>query len=623
MSFPWFRRFVEESNDALAEIDGHARVLFVNRHWRQLVGPSDDEPSEGYSLGTWPQMTAALLRAQSEEAAFQTAVPKRSLPLRASLIRLVPDSDPAKARLLLRIRPLQAGLAPTRDRFFTLIDQFPFAIGVHRDQRFLYVNAAAASYLGYEGTEELVGQPIVRIVAPDEIPIVRRRVAYMMRSGKPLPERETKLLRKDGSIVVADLRAFMIHDEDGLPSYVVVARDVTERRALEERMRQSERMQAIGRLAGGIAHDFNNVLAVVLTYAELLQDNPGADNVIASAGEIQRAAQRAAALVRQLLTFSRGHRVEQRIVPINEVISGLSAFLQRSIGPKVVLRTELDGRLPAIRAGSSHLEQVLVNLALNARDAMPNGGDLLIRTRAIELGDPDLTGATVMGLDPGPYVVIEVADGGAGMNPGVASRAFEPFFTTKSPGKGTGLGLSTVYGIVSQAGGSCEIDSVVGGGTTVRLYWPASDELAGELDESDEPPELPPGTRVLLVEDDEAVRILVARLLESRGLEVLTANDGRGALTLQEQLQIRGDPPPEVLLSDVVMPQQSGPELARRLRTRQPGLPVVFMSGYADDNLDSEGLVGDSDWFVQKPFATRELLHALASALAGRRPPVS
>ena len=655
MSFPSFRRFVEESNDALAEIDGHARVLFVNRHWRHmLIGPPDEgsdasQPGlEGGSLGTWPHIGEALLRAQSEEVNFQSELPRmlpatspgatrRGLPVLVSLIRMAPDPDPVRARLLVRIRPLHAGLAPTRDRFFTLIEQFPFAIGVHRDQRFLYVNGTAARYLGYARPEELVGMPITGILPSDEIPLVRKRVGHMMQTGRPLPERETKLLRKDGSTVRAELGAFMIRDEDGLPSYVVVARDVSERRVLEEKLHHGQRMQAIGRMAGGIAHDFNNILAVVLTYAELLGEAPDASDVVASASEIQRAAQRAASLVQQLLTFSRGHMSEARVVRPNEQVSGLLQFLRRSIGARVVLQTELSEPLPTIRIGASHLEQILINLVINARDAMPDGGVIIIRTSLTQLTEPSPTGdeggepsevntsrrplqanSAVLGVEAGPYVMLEVIDNGSGMDAETVSRAFEPFFTTKSPGKGTGLGLSTVYGIVRQAGGACEIDSTPGRGTTVRLFWSVHAGPADSEPRATPRDELARGHRVLLVEDDEAVRVLVARLLKGQGFVVYEARDAAAALRLQEQLEIRADPLPDLLLTDVVMPLESGPQLARTLRGRQPGLPVVFMSGYADDNLDPEDLTGDATWFLQKPFSTQDLLRTLGLAFAKR-----
>lgn len=638
MPHPSFQSFIEESNDALAKIDGLGRVITANRHWRQLVGP---QPSDA-SIASWPNIPEALLKVQDDERSFNTEVLERNLPLHGTLVRLFASADPSRARLLCRIRPVHAGLAPTRDRFFTLIDQFPFAIGVHRDLRFLYVNQAAVRYLGYASNEELVGQPIVSIIAPDDLPVVRQRVAHMMSTGLPLPERETRLLRKDGSEVAADLAAFMIRDEDGLPSYVVVGRDITDRRALEERLRQSQRMEAVGRLAGGIAHDFNNILAVVLSYAELLMNPRAGLDVGQSAAEIRRAAERAAALVRELLTFSKGHVAEISSQSPNGIISGLREFLQRSVGPAITLEFDLDPTLPNVRAGASHLEQVFVNLALNARDAMTDGGRLVIRTRQAEIGLQ--SDGTPNELDEGRYGVFEVEDNGFGMPPEVASRAFEPFFSTKGSGLGTGLGLATVYGIAKQAGGSAEIESRPGLGTTIRLYWPldrtspttndatAADPLPGPsqgLDVVGNPevaaglaPRLLGGHRIMLVEDDEAVRIMVARLLRHHGAEVTEAQSARAALSVQEALLIRGDELPSLLLTDVVMPDETGPQLARAMRLRQPTLKVVFMSGYADENLDIDEVRLLGARFVQKPFSTRELVDTIAVVLSedpGRR----
>jgi PAS domain S-box-containing protein len=638
MPYPSFQSFIEESNDALAKIDGLGRVIMANRHWCQLVGPQVSDAS----VAAWPNLPEALLKVQDDERSFNTEVVERNLPLHGTLVRLFASADPSRARLLCRIRPVHAGLAPTRDRFFTLIDQFPFAIGVHRDLRFLYVNQAAVRYLGYDSHEELVGQPIVSIIAPDDLPVVRQRVAHMMRTGLPLPERETRMLHKNGSVVSADLAAFMIRDEDGLPSYVVVARDITERRALEERLRQSQRMEAVGRLAGGIAHDFNNVLAVVLSYAELLMNPRAGLDVGQSAYEIRRAAERAAALVRELLTFSKGHLAEISSQSPNAVLNGLREFLQRSVGPAITLEYDLDPTLPNVRAGTTHLEQVFVNLALNARDAMSDGGRLIIRTRQADVGPP--SDDTPSELDEGRYGVFEVEDNGFGMPPDVANRAFEPFFSTKGSGLGTGLGLATVYGIAKQAGGSAEISSRPGLGTTIRLYWPLDRTIhgtgamaSGRLPAGDfgthtpgseptpEPsagasPRLLSGQHIMLVEDDEAVRIMVARLLRHQGADVSEAQSARDALALQEQLLIRGDALPSLLLTDVVMPDEAGPQLARQMRLRQPTLKVVFMSGYADENLDIDEVHLLGARFVQKPFSTRDLVDTIAATLTGDAP---
>lgn len=649
------KTFIEESNDALAKIDGHGRVVLANRHWLTLVGPT----AQG-SVLDWPGLREALERPGREEQAFLTTAPGVPAPLAGALAPLNVGADRTESRLLFRIRPVEPGVVAARDRFFTLIDHFPFGIGVHRDLRFLYVNQAAVRYLGYDRPEDLIGQPITSIIAPDDLPAVRQRVGHMMRTGQPLPERETLVVRKDGSTVVADLAAFMIRDEDGLPSYVVVARDITDRRQIEERLRQSQRMEAVGRLAGGIAHDFNNVLAVVLSYAELIANQrPGTSpsdeglrrfeptlDVIHAANEIRKAAERAAALVKELLTFSRGRLAEVSSRSPNAAVTDLRDFLERSLGDAHRLELDLAKGLPAIRAGASHLEQVLVNLVINARDAMPRGGRVAIRTREVSFGIDD-PGAPPE-LDPGRYAVFEVEDSGVGMSPEVARRAFEPFFSTKGLGSGAGLGLATVYGIARQAGGTAEISSQPGHGTTVRVYWPLEpiDPMSGESNAGGtpslspapaaqgspaipmsappaEPSASPPqrrerpleGRRVMLVEDDEAVRILVTRLLRHNGAEVLEAHGADQAIALQEQLAIRGDTPPELLLTDVVMPDKSGPQLARELRLHQPRLRVVFMSGYADENLDADEIQQLGAHFIEKPFATQDLVELMVTAL--------
>ncbi|MCC6623461.1 MAG: PAS domain S-box protein [Deltaproteobacteria bacterium] len=618
---PWLSRLIAESSEPLALVALDGRVLAASPAWstrasedarvavvRALLDAPDDTNGPNGSSGRCAQ------RDDWQAAAW-------------------PVGDDA---LLVQAR---FASAPT-SRFFTLIDAFPFAIGVHRHQRFLYVNRAAARYLGYERPDELVGRPILAIIDPSEHEPVKARVGHMMRTGEPLPERETRLVRKDGRIVIADLAAFVIRDEDGEPSYVVVARDITERKALEERLHHGQRMEAVGRLAGGIAHDFNNLLAVILSYAELIAhtlppESPEAEHALA----IQRGAERAAALTQQLLTFSRGQSTEPTPVRANDIVLGLEGFLRRSLGGHVRLATSLQGNLPSIRASAVQLEQVLLNLALNARDAMPDGGEIKLRTSLVTLGQsPDwASGAT---LEPGAYVCIEVVDDGMGMSPDVAQRAFEPFFTTKVPGKGTGLGLSTVYGIVAQAGGRCDLTTAPGRGTTVRVLWPAlpatdgPDAPAGAPSIGPAPsagaptaplpdtarqarPDVPPG-RVLVVEDDEAVRVLVTRLLRGRGLEVFESAGGADALALVRELVAQGRPP-EVLLSDVVMPVIDGPALAAEMRKVLSDLPVIFMSGFADDVVEQDDLEAQGFGFVPKPFVASELVARVRAAIEGGR----
>lgn len=508
-------------------------------------------------------------------------------------------------------RPRDA--APSRGaRFEQLIEGFPMAIGVHRGGSFVYVNPAAVRYLGYADAQDLAGAAITDVVHPADVAEVHARVAAIAQTGVPAPERETRLVRRDGSEVLAEVSGFLVDLDDGKPAFVVVARDISERKKLEEQLRHGRRMEAIGRLAGGIAHDFNNHLAVILNYADfLIHGLPSEDPLQRDAVEIRHAARRAAALTTQLLTFSRGGLSEIEVLDVNAVVDGLLDFLRRTLGADIELVTDLARGLPAIRGARTHLEQVLVNLAVNARDATPSGGELRIGTGARVVNDGNV--ARFPNLTAGRYVVLEVSDNGRGMSPGVASRAFEPFFTTKPDGKGTGLGLSTVYGIVTQAGGDIELDSVLGRGTTFRILWPADDASATSPRVSAAGvPRRARADTVLLVEDDAAVRALVARMLANFGFAVIEAIDAVEALQLVEDAQ----PELDALVTDVIMPRMTGPELAVALQSLYPGLPVVFMSGYAADVLEQHDLEGDAVTFLPKPFVARELREKIELARA-------
>ncbi|TNF29809.1 MAG: response regulator [Deltaproteobacteria bacterium] len=487
-------------------------------------------------------------------------------------------------------------------RFRELIEQFTAAIIVHRNGRFLYANPAAVAYLGYQSAQELHGLPVTSVLHPSEIPDVLKRIAYMAETGLPVADRETRLVRPDGSEMLAELGAFVL-DRDTDPAFVVVARDISERKKLEEQLRHGRRMESIGRLAGGIAHDFNNHLAVILNYADFLVDALSGDpSNQRDAREIRHAAQRAASLTQQLLMFSRGDLSESEHLDVNGVVEGMLEFLRRTLGADIELVTTIGRGLPTIHAARQHIEQILVNLAVNARDATPSGGELRIETGALVVNE--LNQGAHPNVAPGRYVLLEVADNGRGMSAEVASRAFEPFFTTKSDGKGTGLGLSTVYGIVTHAGGDVELDSVLGRGTTVRILWPASEAgNAAKTPAEEEPTNGRESHTVLLVEDDAAVRALVARMLAREGYRVVEAIDAVEALSMVDDDQ----PELDLLVTDVIMPRMTGPELAVALQSSYPDLPTVFMSGYADDVLEQHDVQSAVVTFLPKPFSAREL----------------
>ena len=384
---------------------------------------------------------------------------------------------------------------------------------------------------------------------------------------------------------------------------VAILRDrvVAELRASEERLRQAHKMEAIGQLAGGVAHDFNNLLTVINGYADILRGQLAAGS---EAGEsvhaILEAGQRAAALTGQLLAFSRKAMVQPRLVDLNEVVDSAARMLRRLIGERVTLTTRLQPGLPPVRIDPGQIEQVVMNLAVNARDAMPDGGTLLVETTELLL--PTMITTETGEFRAGHAVQLTVSDTGQGMTEDVRARVFEPFFTTKGVGKGTGLGLATVYGIIRQAGGHVEVTSAPGHGATFRVLLPAAS--AEERPEAESLAPVGPGSEtVLLVEDEEAVRRLALVALERRGYRVLAAGSAAEAMALATGHQ----GPLHLLLTDVVMPDMGGRQLAEALTARRPGLKVLFMSGYTDDTVLRDGLASADRSFLQKPFSVAAL----------------
>jgi PAS domain S-box-containing protein len=393
---------------------------------------------------------------------------------------------------------------------------------------------------------------------------------------------------------------------------VGISQDVTERLTLEAQYQQAQKMEAIGRLAGGVAHDFNNLLTAILGHCELLLgDVDAGDPRRADIDGIQQAGMRAAELTRQLLAFSRKQIIEPRLLDLSEVVAGLRGMLGRLIGEDVKVVMGLQPRLALVRADRGQMEQIIMNLAVNARDAMPNGGTLSIETANIELDEHYAT--SHFAVKAGSYVVLTVTDTGAGMTPEVQSRLFEPFFTTKEVGKGTGLGLATVHGIATRSGGSVGVYSEVGKGTSLKVYFQRAD--ADSADPVVEQPAAgaPPhqGTHtILVVEDAEGLRELTRRLLARQGYTVMVAANADEAVRLFGE-----NPSIDVLLTDVVMPGASGPELTKRLVEQRPGLKVIFMSGYTEDAIVRHGVLNPGIAFLHKPFTSETLGRKLREVL--------
>jgi two-component system cell cycle sensor histidine kinase/response regulator CckA len=433
--------------------------------------------------------------------------------------------------------------------------------------------------------------------------------------GGEVARLDRRIERRDGTTLPLFITCTGVRDESGeVVGFAAVAMDMTaataeaeEKRALETRLHRSQKLDAIGRLAGGIAHDFNNLVTVILNYADLVAGQLEPGRARDDVEEIRHAAERAAELTRQLLVFGRREVFHPQPVDIDEIVLDTERLLRRTIGEDVAVVTEPAGGLWTVAADRSQIEQVILNLAFNARDAMPGGGVLRIATANVVLDGP---AAQRAGLTPGPHVRLTVSDDGGGMPPEVAEQAFEPFFTTKPVGAGTGLGLPTVLGVVSRAGGHVELRSQPGAGTTVDVWLPAGAAVDTEVPQpAGGDPGSGGGETVLVVEDAPAVRVLASRMLQNGGYRVVEAGSG------DEALRLAAECAPDVLLTDVVMPGMSGGDLADALRGVLPELPVVFMSGYSDDVLTRHGLLERRVAFVEKPFTHATLLQAVRDTL--------
>jgi PAS domain S-box-containing protein len=424
-------------------------------------------------------------------------------------------------------------------------------------------------------------------------------------------EFEGQCRRRDGGkFIGTTIITPLSGDDDELQGFVGVTRDVTEHRDLEQRLRQSQKMDAIGRLAGGIAHDFNNLLTAILGYADwLIQDFAHDPIHLQQLQEIQKAADRAANLTRQLLAFSRQQVLQPSPLNLSRLATDLLPMLRRLIGEHITIVDETDSEISAVMGDRSQLEQVVVNLAVNARDAMPTGGTLRIRTGRTWLDQ----GAVEGDLLPGPYALLEVSDTGIGMDAATQAQIFEPFFTTKEFGSGTGLGLATVYGIVKQMGGAVRVRSVPGEGTTFTLHFPETRTRESAAFVPSTTVEAPRGTEtVLLVEDEGAVRSFLTHVLERQGYRVLAAEHQTAALALVKAHRS----PIDLVITDVVMPGGTGPELVRALTQLRPGVPALYISGYADAVLSAQGAFAKASHFLQKPFSAPELLTRIRQILS-------
>jgi signal transduction histidine kinase/ActR/RegA family two-component response regulator len=523
------------------------------------------------------------------------------------------------------IQRLNVDLGRRVSEFQTLLNVLPVGIAVADDAACerLHGNEAFEAMLGGSEGNSLGALPIeapsYRIlrnglpVVPGELPMPRAAAA-----GRPVMGEEYDLVYQDGRVMHLLIYAAPLFDEAGQARGAVGAfLDVTAKRRAEEESQHAQKLQAIGQLAGGVAHDFNNILTAISSYTEFLladlaRGSPRRDDVVG----IQEAAARAAALTQQLLAFGRKQVLQPTLIDVRELLDDTGRMLRRIIGEHINLSVVAGPILSPVLADRGQLSQVIVNLAVNARDAMPEGGRLTIEARdaplSAEYSDQHL------GVTPGSYVLIAVSDTGQGMGPAVKARMFEPFFTTKPRGKGTGLGLSTVFGIVKQSGGHIFVYSEVGHGTTIKVYLPRATEAAATDGAVRQPVAAAGGVEtILLVEDEESVRKLARRALEASGYTVLQAASPLEAL----EIAARHSGQLDLLLTDVMMPDLTGRQLADRLTVSRPGLAVLFMSGYAEDAIVHHGRLDPDTAFLQKPFAPESLAHKVRAMLDahGRR----
>ena len=508
----------------------------------------------------------------------------------------------------------------------TLIEASPLAIVTFDPEGIVTMwNPAAERIFGWSESEALGTRlPFVPAEKQEEFLGLRRRALL----GEVFTEPELHRRRADGSPIVVSVSTSPLRRTDGtIYGIMSILMDVTERKAaeetrdrltmVEEQLRQSQKMEAVGRLAGGVAHDFNNLLTAISGYSDLLLHRlPEYSTLRRDVEEIRKAGDRAAALTHQLLAFSRRQVLQPKVLDLNVVVTNMGPMLRRLVGGDIELSTDLSPSLSRVKADPGQIGQVIVNLAVNARDAMPDGGRITIATADAELSHA--YAAAHPEVRPGPHVLLSVADTGQGMSDETQAHLFEPFFTTKERGKGTGLGLATVYGIVQQSGGHIRVNSAADRGSTFLIYLPRVEGPGIGTQGAERPirPHASPGTEtVLLAEDEEVVRRLAREILAGNGYKVLEAGNGREALLLSEGH--RGEI--HLLLTDVEMPKVSGRDLGERIRLQRPDLRILYMSGYTDDAILRQGVLEDGIPFLQKPFTaeglTRKVREVLDSGL--------
>jgi len=621
-----FRLISENAADMIAVVDVEGRRIYNSQSYERVLGYSAEDLQKSSAFEQIHPDDRERVKEASLEAR-RTGIGKTleyrmrhkngSWRVLESTARVIPSVGAIPEKMVIINRDVterkraEEALRVSEASFRSVVEDAPYGIYQADDEgRFLRVNPALQRMLGYSTTEELQNVNLER-------EIFRRLEDFRgmretLHSHDEFKGLEIEWRKKDGTPITVRCSSRRVREENGESAFhEVFAEDVTDKRVLEAQLRMAGKMEAIGRLSGGIAHDFNNLLGVMIGYSQLLKRKMRSEpNLLEYAEEIEKAGQRAASLTRQLLAFSRQQIMTPTVLDLNTLVSDMEKMLPRLIGEDIAVRIELGDGLGAVRADRGQVEQVIMNLAVNARDAMPAGGTLLIQTANRELDE--LYARDHPGARLGRHIMLSVRDSGVGMDRETISHIFEPFFTTKELGKGTGLGLATVYGIVKQSGGYIAVDSSPGQGASFQVFLPRVDEPVTQVPEIPSfTPETKSSETILLAEDSDPLRKLAKSLLEGHGFEVLAAQNGEEALGLAKQHPGRI----HLLLTDVVMPGINGRVLAERLLVTRPDTKILYMSGYTDSFIAGHGVLDQSTNLLYKPFSEEKLIERVRSVL--------
>ena len=621
-----FRLITENAADMIAVVDMEGHRIFNSLAYEKVLGYSPEELKNSSSFAQIHPEDVEHVKLAAEQARHTgVGAPMeyrirhkdgswRVLESTASVIR---NSKGEPEKLVIvnrdvtdRKRSAEA-LQRSEASFRLVVEDAPY--GIYRanlEGALLLVNPALTKILGYSSQDELLRANLAKDIF--RYPAEHEKFNQTMVHEQYFKDVELEWKRKDGAPITVRCSGWPVKDESGAVAYIeVFAEDVTERRVLERQLRMAQKMEAVGRLSGGIAHDFNNLLGVIMGYSQVLKRTLGTGNPsYEHADEIEKASQRAASLTRQLLAFSRQQVLEPAVLNLNTLVSDMEKMLPRLIGEDIELKFVLQPNLAQVKADPGQIEQVLMNLAVNARDAMPEGGQLTIETANVEL-DQTYT-RQHPGSRVGQYVMLAVADTGTGIDPEIQSQIFEPFFTTKERDKGTGLGLATVYGVVKQSGGYIEVESEKGKGARFSVYLPRIAQPVSAAEAKTGSPANLKGTEtILLVEDAEPLRKLAHMFLQDGGYNVLAASDGAQALEVAR----RHFGPVHLLLTDVVMPGINGRVLAERLAPLHPEMKVLYMSGYTDAFIAGHGVLEAGTHLLHKPFTQENLMRRVRELL--------